>query len=278
MSYKTILCVISAGQGDNDLKQALTLCEANEAHLAVQVLGIAAPPPVGTYAATVSETWAVERQADIERLSQRVKEVNEIIARAQVSADVDSVFVERTVVDDVVGRRARYADLAVIGADLRNNEDMRGPVLNGLFFHAQIPAMIFPDDRPMALVASNIMIAWDCRLEASRAVHEARPLLAAAGNVHVVMIDPEAGERADGEEPGADLATYLARLGAKVTVERVTSSGRSVAETLQRRAQDMQADLVVMGAYGHSRLRERIFGGVTRSMIEEPAVPVFMAR
>ncbi|MEP6195164.1 MAG: universal stress protein, partial [Nitratireductor sp.] len=103
-------------------------------------------------------------------------------------------------------------------------------------------------------------------------------LIVGAKEVSLALVDPVAGNAVYGEEPGADLATYLSRHGAKVTVDRLPSQGRSVADILRRHATDKDAELMVMGAYGHSRLRERLFGGVTKSMLEQPPVPVLMAR
>jgi len=122
------------------------------------------------------------------------------------------------------------------------------------------------------------MIAWDSRLEASNAVSRAMHLLSAADAVHVTLVDPMGDEGGQGMEPGADIATYLARHGVKVTVDRIPSQGRTVADTLGQHAIDVSADLLVMGAYGHSRLRQRIFGGVTRSIVDEPPLAVLMAR
>jgi nucleotide-binding universal stress UspA family protein len=103
-------------------------------------------------------------------------------------------------------------------------------------------------------------------------------LLAAADEVRLAIVDPVEGEHAHGEEPGADAATFLARHGVNVTVDRLPSENHSVADVLRRHAVDTDAQMLVMGAYGHSRLRERIFGGVTRSMLEVPPLPVFLAR
>ncbi|TIQ01328.1 MAG: universal stress protein, partial [Mesorhizobium sp.] len=101
------------------------------------------------------------------------------------------------------------------------------------------------------------------RLEASRAVRESLDLLPGADEVNLVMVDPVADEYRHGAEPGAAAAAYLARHGVNVTVDRLPSLDHSVVDVLRRHALDIAADLMVMGAYGHSRLRERIFGGVT---------------
>ena len=96
--------------------------------------------------------------------------------------------------------------------------------------------------------------------------------------MHVVLVDPQATSWSDGPEPGADIAAYLARHGANVTVERLSSEGRDVEEALRRHAVDMSAEMIVMGAYGHSRMRERWFGGVTQAMTENPPMPLFLGR
>jgi nucleotide-binding universal stress UspA family protein len=128
------------------------------------------------------------------------------------------------------------------------------------------------------LTPKVVLLAWDSRVEAARAAREAIDLMSSADSVHVTLIDPQSTHTGNGPEPGADIAAYLARHGCKVTVDRLPSSGYTVAEALRQHAVDISADLVVMGAYGHSRLRERIFGGVTKSMIDVLVLPVLMAR
>lgn len=96
-----------------------------------------------------------------------------------------------------------------------------------------------------------------------------------AEGVNLVLVDPSTK---NGEEPGADVAAYLARHGVKVTVDRLPSAGLAVEEVLAQHARDTSADLIVIGAYGHSRIRERVFGGVTKAMIDAPTMPVLMVR
>ena len=111
-----------------------------------------------------------------------------------------------------------------------------------------------------------------------RAAREALDILACAEEVHVTIVDPDSSSIANGPEPGADIAAYLAHHGAKITVDRLPSGNNAIADVIKQHAWDISADLIVMGGYGHARLRERIFGGVTRSMIDEPRFPVLMAR
>ncbi|MGB3391746.1 MAG: universal stress protein [Pseudaminobacter sp.] len=276
MPFKTMLGIIGADHSDADAKSAIKLCRDAGAHLSVLVLGVAAPPPAGEYAAVVSDAWLQERQEAERKLEERVKQLTALLARDGLSADVTGEYVEQAWIDMAVGRHARYADLTIVGPELARTAALKSSVLNGVLFEAERPVLIAPEGVEVSLSPATILVAWNSGLEASRAVRESIELLAGAEAVHVAMVDPEVEE--NGPEPGADIAAYLARHGAKVTVDRVPGLGRSTTDVLMRHAADISADLVVMGAYGHSRLRQRIFGGVTRSVIEDTPMPVLMAR
>ena len=278
MAFKTLLAVTGPDLGDGDLKLAIALCEEIEAHLAVLVVALAAPPPIGEYAAVVSDAWLQERQADMDMLQKRTAVVTALLASSPVSSDVSSEYPEEAGADDVIGRRARYADVTLLGPELLSRGILKSKAIEGALFSSGKPLLLVPEGSAPTLKPKRIMVAWDSRIEASNAVARSLDLLSAADNVHLVLVDPLEGETGQGAEPGADLATYLARFGVKVTVDRVPSQGRTVAATLRQHAIDISADLLVMGAYGHSRLRERIVGGVTRSMIDEPPLPILMAR
>lgn len=277
MAYRTVLNVAGLDRGDRDLEWAIALCEPVEAHLSVLVLAVAVPPPMGD-ATMVAEAWVQERQADLTRLEERVASITRHLAGSALAADVASEYPDLAAVDDVVGRRARYTDLVVVGPDLLASEVLRSKVVEGALFASGRPVLLLPEASRATLRPKRVAVAWDSSLEATRAVREALDMLIAADDVRLVLIDPLAGESGQGAEPGADAAAYLARHGVKVAVDRLPSSGQSVATVLARHAADMNADLLVMGAYGHSRLRERIFGGVTRSMLETPPLPILLAR
>jgi len=278
MSFKTVLTVTGPGFGNGDLNLAAALCEEIQAHLAVFVVGIAAPPPIGEYAAIVSDDWLRERHADQTKLRKRVSSVLSLLASNPIPSDVSEGYSELVATDDVIGRRARYADITILGPEMLAGGILKEKIIEGALFSSGKPLLLVPKDSTPTLKPKCIMIAWDSGIEASNAVNCSLDLLAAAEDVHLVLIDPINGENGQGEEPGADAATYLARHGVKVTVDRLPSQGRSIATALHQHSIDIAANLMVMGAYGHSRLRERIFGGVTRSMIEKPPLPVLMAR
>lgn len=278
MAFKTVLAVTSPDMDDSDLQMAVALCQEIDAHLAVLAMTLAAPPPIGGYAAVMSEAWLEEREADMDKLQQRTAAVSAFLTANAVSSDISSEYKEEAWADETIGQRARYADIVLLGPDLLSHPLLKGKVLEGALFSAGKPVLLVPAGSNASLRPKRVMIAWDSRLEASNAVSRAMHLLSAADAVHVTLVDPMGDEGGQGMEPGADIATYLARHGVKVTVDRLPSQGRTVADTLGQHAIDVSADLLVMGAYGHSRLRQRIFGGVTRSIVDEPPLAVLMAR
>lgn len=278
MAIKTVLSIIGADQSDSDVKTAVALCETAEAHLTLLVVALAAPPPIGDYAVYVSDPWYEEREKDVAKLKKRTEAVKETVAGSGISAEVNSAYVEMAYLNNAVGERAIYADLTLLGSELLTNKYMQEAVLDGALFHSKTPALLLPKGALPSLKPKRVLVAWDSSVEASRALSESLGILQSAEEIHVTMIDPDASESGSGAEPGADIAAYLARHGLKVIVDRLPGSGRTVADALNQHAVDMAADLIVMGAYGHSRLRERVFGGVTKSMLEAPTLPLFMAR
>jgi nucleotide-binding universal stress UspA family protein len=126
----------------------------------------------------------------------------------------------------------------------------------------------FPD------AGQRVLVAWNASREAARAVTDALPLLSRAERVEVVAFD-STGDH--GEVPGADIALFLSRHGVKASAARQSAPGVDVGSQILSRAADVDADLIVMGAYGHSRLRELALGGATRSMLDAMTVPVLMA-
>jgi nucleotide-binding universal stress UspA family protein len=277
MAFKTILTVTGVDRGDDDIRLAARLCEETGAHLSVLALAFAAPPPAGDYAVMGSDAWIRERQSAMMQLAGRADAIKALLAGLAVSSDIATEFPEGGWADDVIGRRARYADLALAGPELLSEPRLKAKLVEGVLFSSGRPLMICPPGSTPSLSPKRVVIGWDSRPEASRAVREALDLLKSAQEVRLTLVDPARGETAHGEEPGADAAAWLARHGVKVGVDRLPSAGDPVASVLARHAGDCGADMIVMGGYGHSRLRERIFGGVTQTMLDTGKVPLFLA-
>jgi len=277
MYFKSLLSVVEVKQSDNDLKIAIDLCSEINAQLSVMVLAVASLPPIGDYPIGTGDVWMKERQQDLAALDARVEEVEMLIKNADISATVIDEYPEPARVGHIIGRRARYVDATIIGPDLLANEILKAKAIDGGLFESGRPIVLIPHGSRSTLRPKCVLLAWDSGVECTRAAREALDIMVAAEEVHVTLVDPDTSSIANGPEPGADIAAYLAHHGVKTVVDLLPSGSKSTADVLKQHATDISADLIVMGGYGHARMRERLFGGVTRSMIDEPSFPVLMA-
>jgi nucleotide-binding universal stress UspA family protein len=178
----------------------------------------------------------------------------------------------------VAAVHARYADVAVMtrppdgpGAELREE------IVEGVLFHSGRPALIAPPGWSGTGIGKRVVIAWDASREATRALSEADDILEFAEAVTVITVDAKPKMFGHGDQPGANIAAHLSRRGLPAEVRNVDSMGRSAATAILEEAQALNADLVVMGGYAHSRLRELVFGGATRELLRSATVPLLMA-
>lgn len=216
----------------------------------------------------------------IERFTQRAEKS---LAQSDAIADGLGVlsFERRLVADEPEGGmalQARYADLVVVGQpDL---EEADSSLLSGLPEYVMLnsvrPVLVIPYAGQFDRIGKRPLIAWDGSMEATRAVTNAIPLLKRAKNVTVAVFNPSLRYDMHGQEPGADIALYLARHGIKVDVARQKTS-LDTGNALLSLAADLQSDLIVMGGYGHSRFREVVLGGVTLTILKTMTAPVLMS-
>jgi nucleotide-binding universal stress UspA family protein len=189
---------------------------------------------------------------------------------------------ERRCVDEEPGigisLHARYCDLVVISQTDRNAflPRLRADFPDYVVLNAQRPVLVLPADHTPSILGQRITLAWNGSAEAVRAITSAIPLLQRADQVDVVVFDAATKGALHGEHPGADIALYLARHGIRVEVSCAVS-GLDEAASLLSFAADKHADLIVMGAYGHSRFREIVLGGMTRGMLAGSAIPLWMS-
>jgi nucleotide-binding universal stress UspA family protein len=174
---------------------------------------------------------------------------------------------------------ARYADLLVMGQPDRYSADMDEPQSTfpgDVVMSVGRPVLFVPYAGQFSSIGSRVLVAWNASREAARAVSDALPFLTRAQRVEVVAFDPERSSD-HGEVPGADIALYLARHGVKANAAQQTGTKIDVGAQILSRAADVEADLIVMGGYGHSRFRELVLGGATRSLLESMTAPVLMS-
>jgi nucleotide-binding universal stress UspA family protein len=181
--------------------------------------------------------------------------------------------------DGLLTLHARYADLTIVGQS--------DPEVTTLPLPSDLPesvalatgrgTLVVPYIGTGKMTGSDVMLCWNASRESARAPFEALPLLKAASSVVVLMVEPRTSPEGHGAVPGADVATWLSRHGVKVTVQREVAADADVGGVILSRAMDLGSDLIVMGIYGHSRLRAMVLGGASRTLLASMTVPVLMA-
>jgi nucleotide-binding universal stress UspA family protein len=275
MSYKDILVYADANKSAAvRLDLAAKLATDFGAHLVA--LHVAVPPYIFVDAGMVVPPGVIEWQEQYqEQLTAAAKSaVDEAVRRTGQQMEWRT---DRGDVVDVALLNSRYADLVVVSqSGVEEGEPTDADLLpEAIVMGAGRPALVVPRFGKYPKAGENVLVAWNRTREATRAVHDALPILKRAKSVTVMEVNP----RATGTPriPGADIAKHLARHGVRAEVTAVTGADIEVGDMILSRIVDLGADLLVMGAYGHSRLREFAFGGVTRHLLQHMTVPVLMA-
>lgn len=275
MPYKTILVHVDNGKRSAvRLDIACRLAKLSDAHL------------IGLHALTVVKlpSYAmVEGGVQVREFHERMLSESAVAAEAMFKQAVKATGVEkvewrksRRDAVDSVPVHGRYADVLVIGQP--NEMDGSGvepDFAERLLLAAGRPALVIPYAGDFPAVGTRVLVAWNASREATRALTDAIPILREAKQVDVIAFNPK--DAPHGEVPGADIGLYLARHGIKVSVSQQTAEDVDVGNQLLSRAADLDSDLIVMGAYGHSRMKELILGGATRTVLNSMTVPVLMS-
>jgi nucleotide-binding universal stress UspA family protein len=254
---------------------AISLAESVGAHLAAVAFSYEPIIPP-TILGGVPASFIDEQRAQSDRDAKTAIVAFDAAARrAGLSSESRSLSASVAGGADMFGRIARRFDLSVVGQAEPDKVAPEELIVEGALFASGRPVLVVPYIQKGPFTAERAMIAWDGSRSAARAVADAMPLLTTAKAVDVVIVADDKGK---GDElPGADIAQHLARHGLKVDVKRIVAGDSDVASTLLSHAADTSADLIVMGAYGHSRLREFILGGVTRGILSAMTVPTLMS-
>ncbi|MTJ82702.1 MAG: universal stress protein [Telmatospirillum sp.] len=181
---------------------------------------------------------------------------------------------------DTVALHARYADLVIVGqsdADTDDLGDDRHHLADHLVLDAGTPVLVIPFIGCPAGLGRKVLVAWNASREAKRAVGDAMPILEKSQSVKILVVNPRNGPSGHGDIAGADICLHLARHGVSAVCESLRAPDVSVGGMLLSRAADDGADLLVMGAYGRSRLRELVLGGATRHILYHMTIPVLLS-
>jgi nucleotide-binding universal stress UspA family protein len=278
MSYKSIVTVVARTELNvHQMNAAVRLARTWDAHLSVLCIGIERVIPDYYFAGA---SYAVRN--DLIEAARKDALAAEAAVRDRLAAEdvrwgVDALVVQPGTLGTVIGQRTRFADLVVLTQPYGpNGGDDLVAVTEAAMFEGRAPILVIPTGGLAPGFSDRIVLAWNESDEALHAARAALPLLKAAHLVDIAVVDPRqtGPERSD---PGGPLSEMLARHGVKAEVSVLAKTMPKVSEIIAQQATDKQAGLIVMGAYGHSRIREAILGGATRAMLEQAKVPVFMA-
>jgi nucleotide-binding universal stress UspA family protein len=274
--FKDIVVNLSAGKSGKIVGDyAISIASRLEAH--ITGIAIAFVPDIqraGMAFLSVEKIEALQR--DNEAATETIVEwFAAATASAGVSAEKQVLRANMSYAADHFGRIARRFDLAIVGQVEPDGSPVQAMVCESTLFESGRPMIIVPYVQMAPLKLDRIMVCWDGSRPAARAIADAMPLLKRAKNVEVVSVTSERGKQDEIE--GADMGHHLARHGLKVDVTRIMRGELDVEDVLLSHAADSGADFMVMGGYGHSRLREFVLGGVTRSILRTMTVPTLMS-
>ena len=272
---KDIVVNLGLGKTDPAGNYAISVAEAFQAH----VLGIAfAYDPVipGSVAGGIPPQFIESQRAESEKSVQSaIERFEQAAKRSGISYETRAVNASVAGAAERLGRIARRFDLVVAGQPDRDKSGPIEVVDEGVLFDSGRPVIFVPYIQKAGLELNRVMVCWDGSRAATRAIADSLPFLQKAKKVEVIIVATKAG-RTD-ELPGVDLGQHLARHGLEIDIKRITSPDTDVPSTILSHAADSSADMIVMGGYGHSRLREFILGGATRGILESMTVPVLMS-
>lgn len=278
MAYKSLLTVLTDTRiAKAPLDQMIALAGALDSHAEALCLGVDRTQ-TGYYYAGAN---ALVLQETLERAHSEAAEVlthaEDRLRKSGVRWSTDSGVAQLADLGRHVAHRARFADLVIAPRPYGENRGAEvEAVVEAALFEGHAPVLVVPEGATPVTRPGKVIVAWNESVEALAAIRRALPMLVSADIAHIVVIDPPAHgpERSD---PGGMLSQMLARHGVKCEIDVLSKSLNRVSDILNRHVEDTAADLVVMGAYGHSRFREAILGGATRNMLEKATVPVLMA-
>jgi len=254
---------------------AVSLAAAFDAHLAGIAFLYDPIVPISGAGYIPADVIDAQERENEQATRSALNQFNTACARAGVSAEPLTLTASYGGVGEQFGRIARRFDVAIVGQAEPETSAVEEIIAESALFESGRPVIVVPYIQKAPLKLENVMVCWDGSRSAARAIADAMPLLAKSGRVEVVIVTNERGKQDEIE--GADIGAHLARHGLNVEIKRTALGDIDVADVLLSHAADSGSDLIVMGGYGHSRLREFVLGGVTRSILRSMTAPVLMA-
>ncbi len=279
MSIKTIaVSLVDIERQEAIMNAAFSLAASHDAHL----LGVyAVPSPYGI--AMPASFGAISADADNsryfeDRLDDAKAKFEEAARRHDVRAEWRRADGQTGLLADAMLKHAAHADLIVAGqVNASTSNTIEPDFVERLVLESGRPVLIIPNMGTFKTVGTNVIVGWNATREAMRAAFDAIPVMKNAERVELLWANARDEPDVAGDLPGAELAAVLARHDIKIFARSISSTDLAPADALLNEAADNGADLIVIGAYGHSRLREFVFGGVTRTLLQSMTAPVLMS-
>ncbi len=281
MTYPTIATFVHREPAPGKaLETALDLARHFDAHLRIVAPGLDRTEP-GFYYAGAHAVAVRENQEQARNEAQMLSEtISKRMEGETVRWDMEDRVVQAAALSDYISEKVRLSDLVVLDApygDQAVTEEIAA--LEATLFRARAPALVIPAEMggSVGLTPKRVLLGWNESDEALRACRAAFPFLKTADETEIAIVDPP--RHPSGQtDPGGPLASYLSRHNISAEISVLARTESDIADILIRHASETGAEMIVMGAYGHTRLREAIIGGATRHMLERANVPVLMAR
>jgi nucleotide-binding universal stress UspA family protein len=254
---------------------AISVAAAFDAHLAGIAFLYDPIVPVSGAGFIPAEVIATQERESQASTRAALNRFTAACGRAGVTAEPLTLSTSFAGVGEQFGRIARRFDLSIVGQAEPETSAVEEIVAESALFESGRPLIIVPYIQKAPLKLDRMLVCWDGGRAAARAIADAMPLLRRAGRVEVLIVTNERGKRDQIE--GADMGAHLARHGLNVEVRRSALGDIDVADVILSHAADTSTDFIVMGGYGHSRLREFVLGGVTRSILRSMTAPVLLS-
>jgi len=273
---KDIIVNLSVTKEGNVVGQyAVSVAATLQAHLTGIAFIYDPVVPISGAGYIPAEIIETQREENETAAAAAIKSFNAAADQAGISAEALMTNAGLAGAGDQFARMARRFDLAIIGQPQPDVTSIEQIIGETTLFESGRPVIMVPYIQKAPFKNDNVMICWDGSRPAARAVADALPIMGKSGRVEIVIVANERGKQDEIE--GADIGQHLARHGLKVDVHRISGGNIDIGDALLSHAADSGADFMVMGGFGHSRLREFVLGGVTRSIFESMTVPVLLS-
>ncbi len=271
MPYKDILTLVTSAEQEPVFRASEIVAKKDGGHAAFVHLTQIPEPFVDPITPTTTAWNELVVSARANATAEK-KRIEDRLTRLDALSELRSVEAVRSLAEAAIGVQSLHADITIMQTP---DSEISHAAFEGALFKSGRPVLLIPPRWRGETLGENVVIGWKPTREAARAIADAMPFLTRAKKVTVLTVD--AAPDSYGQGPGRDIATHLAREGVRVEVRNLDGMGRLAETSLIEEARALEADLLVVGGYGHGRLTEFVFGGVTRALSRTSPIPVLVS-